>query len=132
MKKEILVIDDLVPMSAPRPRFSKNGRVFSPPKYEDYKSKISSQYKGYFFGDNFIKIKICFEFKVPKSYNKEKRSKALEGILRPTQKDTDNLVKGILDALNGVSFTDDRYIYYIQAEKRYSDNNRITIKIEGE
>ena len=83
------------------------------------------------FQDN-IKINLIFDFKVPASYSKKKAQEALEGNLRPSSKDIDNLVKGVLDALNKVAWRDDRYIYYIQAEKRYSDNNRITIKIEGE
>ena len=118
-------------LSKPRPRFSRTGRVFTPPKYQDYEDYIARSYKGRFFGEEFIKVSILFEFKVPKSYSKKRRSEALEGILRPTSKDTDNLVKGVLDALNGVSFTDDRYIYVLQAEKKYSEVNRITIIIES-
>ena len=68
---------------------------------------------------------------MPKSYSKKKRSDALEGILRPTNKDTDNLVKGVTDALNGIAYADDRYIYVLQAEKKYSEVNRITIIIES-
>lgn len=129
--REELIIEDLVPLSKPRPRFSRTGRTYTPPKYQDYEDYIARQYKGYCFQDN-IKINLIFDFKVPASYSKKKAQEALEGNLRPSSKDLDNLVKGVLDALNKVAWRDDRYIYYIQAEKRYSDNNRITIKIEGE
>ena len=124
-------MEDLVALSKPRPRFSRTGRVFTPPKYQDYESHIGLSYRGRFFGEEFIKVSITFEFKVPKSYSKKKRSEALEGILRPTSKDTDNLVKGVTDALNGIAWKDDRYIYVLQAEKKYSEVNRITIIIES-
>ena len=76
-------------------------------------------------------MSIRFEFQVPKSYSKKKRSEALEGILRPTSKDTDNLVKGVTDALNGVAWKDDRTICMLHAEKKFSEVNRITIIIEN-
>lgn len=129
--REKLIIEDLVPLSKPRPRFSRTGRAYTPPKYQDYEDYIARQYKGYMFQNN-ISIYIVFDFKVPASYSKKKAQEAMSGILRPSSKDVDNLVKGVLDALNKVAWRDDRYIYFIQAQKRYSDNNRITIIIEGE
>ena len=121
----------MVALSKPRPRFSRTGRVFTPPKYQDYENYIAKNYKGRFFGEEFIKVTLTFEFQVPKSYSKTKRSQALEGTLRPTSKDTDNLVKGVTDALNGVAWKDDRYIYALRAEKKYSEVNRVTIIIES-
>lgn len=60
---------------------------------------------------------------------------AQRGVLRPIVKpDVDNVTKAILDALNGIAFSDDRQIVQVTCEKWYdtSDSNTgfasVTIK----
>ena len=67
---------------------------------------------------------------VPKSWNKKKRQLALDGTIRPTTRpDTDNYIKGALDALNGVVYADDSAAVDIIGQKFYSDNPRMEIVI---
>ena len=66
-----------------------------------------------------------------KSFSKIKRSKAIDGVLRPATKgDADNYAKGILDSLNGLFWHDDGQIVDLHIGKYYSDNPRIEMEIK--
>lgn len=131
MKTTIKIYTKPIPKA--RPRLYK-GKAYTPKKTHDYEELISSSFliqSNKDFGESFIKIKILFEFEVPKSYNAKKRSEALEGVLRPTKNDIDNLIKSVLDGLNGVAFKDDRQVFVIEAEKKFAEQNCITITIQN-
>ncbi len=70
--------------------------------------------------DGLIKVSIDIYSKKPKK----------PSYLRPTKKDIDNMVKAVLDGLNGKAFKDDRYICELHASKQYSDEARIEVTIE--
>ena len=118
-----------------RPRVGKGGRIYTPNGTHKYEKLVKNIYqeKGiYYFDNEYISIKIIFKFEIPKSYNKKKHSEALEGIIRPTRADIDNYIKSVLDGLNKVAYADDRYIYKIEAEKRYTEGEaRTEITIEN-
>ena len=63
---------------------------------------------------------------------KKERALIEEGILSPTKKpDIDNIVKIILDSLNGIAFKDDNQITKIEVEKAYTfDEERVYVKVE--
>ncbi len=61
-------------------------------------------------------------FLVPKSYSRAKRECALNQFLRPNKPDADNIIKSILDGMNGVVFEDDVKVFRVECEKRYSDS----------
>ena len=51
---------------------------------------------------------------------KKKQAAVYAGEIKPTVKpDIDNIVKIVLDGLNGVAFTDDKQVIEIQAQKCY-------------
>lgn len=130
MKTTIKIYTKPIPKA--RPRLYK-GKAYTPKKTHDYEELISSSYliqSNKDFGESFIKIKMLFEFEVPKSYSTKKRSEALKGVLRPTKNDIDNLIKSVLDGLNGVAFKDDRQVFVIEAEKKFAEQNCITITIQ--
>ena len=58
---------------------------------------------------------------MPTSTSKKRKADMLENIIKHTVKpDCDNLVKAILDALNGVAWYDDAQIVDLQVKKEYS------------
>lgn len=72
------------------------------------------------FGSDPVCIDISVCRKMPKSFTKKKIDLARQGKLFPTTKpDIDNIVKTILDALNGIAFDDDSQIVRIRATKTY-------------
>ena len=117
-----------------RPRVGKGGRIYTPNGTHKYEKLVKNIYqeKGiYFFDNEYISVKIIFWFEIPKSYNKAKHQAAAEGFLRPSRADIDNYIKSVLDGLNKVAYSDDRYIYKIEAEKRYTEYEaRTEITIE--
>ena len=128
------------PVAQGRPRFSRQGgfvKTYDPIKSKAYKALIRLELQPLLSEPDFKPIDqaCCLNLKVframPKSFSKKKREEALLGYIRPTTKpDTDNYVKGVLDALNGTALKDDSVVCEIQAVKLYSDRPRIEIVLE--
>ena len=118
-----------------RPRVGKWGRIYTPNGTHKYEKLVKNIYqeKGiYYFDNEYISVKIIFWFEIPKSYNKDKHQAAAEGFLRPSRADIDNYIKSVLDGLNKVAYSDDRYIYHLEAEKRFTEGEaRTDIIIES-
>ena len=119
-----------------RPRINRNtGRIYTPGATHKYEKKVRECYKEkgiYYFDGEYISVKIIFWFEIPKSYNKAKHQAAAEGFLRPSRADIDNYIKSVLDGLNKVAYSDDRYIYKLEAEKRFTEGEaRTDIIIES-
>jgi Holliday junction resolvase RusA-like endonuclease len=57
----------------------------------------------------------------------------LAGEIKPTGRpDLDNVIKSILDALNGVAYSDDSAVISVTAEKRYAENPRVDVMLTNE
>jgi Holliday junction resolvase RusA-like endonuclease len=104
------------PMSKQRPRFNpKSGHAYTPAKTRDSEREIAQHFaqtkRGIF--DGMIAVEIQF-------YMGTKR-----------RKDIDNLVKTVLDALNGFAFVDDHLVHVLSATKYFStpDKARTVVKI---
>ncbi|WP_270456094.1 RusA family crossover junction endodeoxyribonuclease [Allisonella histaminiformans] len=121
------------PVGKGRPRFTKNGHCWTPDRTVAYEREIKLAYwedygRRKFSSDKALAVTIVLYYVRPKSMTKAKRLLAQRGILRPIVKpDVDNVVKAILDALNGVAFEDDRQIVQVECEKWYD----ITEENEG-
>ena len=78
-------------------------------------------------------VSINFYFNRPKShYGSGKNADKLKQsapFFHTSKPDIDNLIKFVLDAMNGIFFKDDYLITKIKSEKNYSDTPRTTIKI---
>ena len=120
------------PTPKQRPRLGKSGKVYTPNSTKVFEEICRLSYENrYYFDKEYISIKIVFKFKVPKSYSKKKYSEAIEGKIRPSTNDIDNLLKSVLDGLNGKAWKDDRYIYSIEAEKIFADKDCIEVEIKS-
>ena len=112
-----------------RPRINRQtGRVYTPNATHKYEKLVKECYGDrHFFDEQYISVKITFKFTIPKSYSKAEYYEALVGDIRPKKADIDNYIKSVLDGLNGVAFTDDRYICHLEAEKIYTEGEAETI-----
>ena len=120
------------PTPKQRPRLGKSGKVYTPNSTKVFEEICKLSYGNrYYFDKEYISIKITFKFKVPKSYSKKKHSEAIQGKIRPSTNDIDNLSKSVLDGLNGKAWKDDRYIYRIEAEKIFADKDCIEVQIKS-
>lgn len=115
-----------------RPRLSKNGYVYTPTKTKVFEQICKLSYCNmHYFDKEYIAVKILFKFEVPKSYSKKNKEEALKGNIRPTKADIDNYIKSVLDGLNGVAWSDDRYIAVVMAEKVFAEKSEVLVEIEN-
>lgn len=127
------------PQGKLRARHGKNYWTGKPQTYTSEKTKayeqlIAIEYKrqrGEHYGDSYVRLGVLAYYGIPKSWTKKKQQQAREGALRPSVKpDVDNVLKAVLDALNGVAYKDDTQVVEEFARKYYSDSPRIEIYIE--
>jgi len=116
------------PKAAPRPRVTKFG-TYNDKDYTDWKKGLNllarTQIKKPLEGAVFVKMEFFYE--IPKSWSKKKKESAKWHKSKP---DIDNLIKSVLDGLNGVAFIDDAQVACIQAIKQYASFTGVKIEIE--
>ncbi|MBT2215851.1 RusA family crossover junction endodeoxyribonuclease [Virgibacillus dakarensis] len=126
------------PKAQGRPRASaigkgKNRRItmYDPKESKEYKqyvSLIAKQHAPKKPYEGALRVDIKIYRQIPKSTTKKDRALIFEGIKRPvTKPDTDNYVKSVLDACNGIIYKDDSQVAELYASKYYSDNPRVEI-----
>lgn len=127
------------PVGKSRPKFSTvNGHAvaYTPAKTVNYETLVRLSYQQQigalmFDKDKPLRVIIRAFFPIPKSASKKKHLEMLGGAVRPTKKpDVDNLVKSILDALNGVAYKDDSQVVELTIGKIYSENPLTIVTIE--
>lgn len=118
-----------------RPRLNTyTGSVYTPTRTKDYESLIEQyfllKYPRYKPFEGRVQIEINAFFEIPKNAKKADKELMLENKINPTKKpDIDNIIKIILDAMNGIAFKDDIQITKLNVEKTYSDTEKVQIKI---
>lgn len=116
------------PKGKARPRFSrKSGTVYTPSKTARYEKEIRDSFLaagGKMIPDGgYVTVAVDAYFKIPKSYIKGKRLACEYNINRPDKKpDIDNVLKVVLDALNGVAYEDDKQVVEVRCRKYYSNS----------
>lgn len=125
------------PIGQGRPKFSTiNGhpKAYDPEKSRNYKAYVrmlatqAMKETGFERIDGPCAVLINAFFEVPKSKSKRFREAALKGDERPTKKpDLSNIIKGIEDSLNGLTYKDDACIVHLACQKFYSDNPRVEV-----
>ncbi len=101
-----------------RPRFARRGKhiaTYTPEKTAQYETRVQHAARNAMLGaqphEMALRATIVVSAEPPKSWSKKKRAAAICGELRPTTKpDVDNTAKGILDALNGIVYADDKQV----------------------
>lgn len=123
------------PQGKARPRFDSRRKVtYTPKSTKNYETLVRTSYitqcKDTFPLYGAVKAEIIAYYPVPKSASASERKKMLSGVKKPTLKpDIDNIIKAILDALNGCAYRDDASVTMVIAEKRYSETPRVVVKL---
>lgn len=128
------------PVGKGRPKFSgrygNTRHAYTPKKTREYEENVKASFLSRFGMLPFKKdAKLCVEihawYQIPKSKPKQVKENMRLEIIRPTVKpDLDNVIKIIMDSLNGVAYPDDKQVVEIHAIKRYSDDPCVTVMIE--
>jgi len=122
------------PIAKSRPRFARRGKfvtTYSDQETEEGKVlwEIRQQRPEKRFTGS-ISVDLWFGMPIPKSTSKRELQAMKNGFVPHIKKpDIDNLIKFYLDVMNQEIFEDDKQIFLISAEKRYSDNPRTEIII---
>lgn len=122
------------PRGKGRPRFY-NGRAYTDEQTRAYEERIAWNYrriagKFRFPDDVFLRVRVQQQMPVPQSASKAKKAEMLGGGTFPSAKpDLDNVVKAVLDGLNGVAYKDDARVVGIHSVKIYSDNPGVLVEV---
>ena len=134
MYKEFTVPGE--PRGKGRPRFTRTGHTYTDSETRAYENKIVACYRkahgaNRFPDTAFISATITAYLPIPKSATKAQRAgmEAME-ILPSRKPDADNIVKAVLDALNGIAYKDDSRVQKIKCAKYYGADPRLDITLE--
>ena len=107
------------PKPKARPRF--HGHAYTPTDTLQYERAIRDfvSLQNPVLVTGAVSLNVIFMYKRPKRASGEKTG-------RP---DIDNLVKGCMDALNGVTWVDDAQIVRLHAGKEYGETDQIIIEV---
>lgn len=126
------------PEGKQRPRKGKCGHFYTPYKTKVYEDKVRRAYlvaaKGKYF-QGMITIGMTAYYRIPKSWTKKKKQQAEAGEIGPTKPDIDNVLKAVMDGLNGVAYDDDCMVCDLHhVKKRYAkieEKGRVEVTISG-
>ena len=118
-----------------RPRYSAiTKKMYTPTKTSTFEATVRYAFLNKYninteLSKNPFRARILAFFEPPKSISKKKKS---ELIYTPYTKkpDVDNIVKSILDSLNGIAYKDDNQVIELIILKRYGLENKIIVELE--
>lgn len=106
---------NIKPRSKQRPRTTRSGHTYTPKETKEYEQFISKAYTGVAFPEGPLHITLVFDNDKTEITIQELRPPKNPSKLRG---DIDNYAKAILDALNGVAYTDDKQIVRLDLKKK--------------
>lgn len=81
--------------------------------------------------DDYIRVSVLSVYPIRKSVSKAKKTAMVRGDVLPTVKpDVDNVLKLVLDALNGVAYEDDKQVVDSRSVKMYGEHPCIIVAVE--
>lgn len=132
------------PTGQPRPRMTAVGghaRSYDPEKAVNYKAFVrmlcidamrkSGETDPTPVPGTGFKVRISAAFKPPASWSNKKKDRAIEGEIEATIKpDVDNIAKILMDAINGLIWSDDKMVTDLRVSKGYWTEDEVTMSIE--
>lgn len=130
----MIFIIHAVPKPKGRPRVTRSGHAFTPKATREYEKLIVSEWDIQHGKatpiENPIAVRVMFYMPIPKATSNKARERMAAGLEVPAKKpDIDNLLKAVLDALNGKAYHDDNQIVEISAKKLYSTEPKTVVFI---
>jgi Holliday junction resolvase RusA-like endonuclease len=107
---------------------------FTPKKVRAYQRRVQAAgidaLDGRTLLEGALLVDLTFYVEIPVSYPLWKKQAAANGLLYPSKlPDIDNLIKGILDALNDKVWKDDKQVVRMDPKKLYSTRPRLEVAI---
>lgn len=111
------------PVGKGRPRMTRSGHAYTPAQTRNREAYVKLLATEAMAGapplDGPVSVAVEIRCAVPASWPKGRRAEALVGRIRPGKPDLDNVLKLVLDAMNGVVVLDDKQVAEAAAMKRY-------------
>ena len=111
------------PVPKGRPRFAR-GRVFTPSTTKNFEKLIHVQCGLAMTLQKFERLTGPVEVFIEFQYKRPKKTE-----LSCPRADIDNLVKAVLDGINGIAFDDDKQVQCLFASKNWGEADLITVKV---
>ena len=123
------------PIGKGRPRATSRGgfvRMYTDAKTLGFEAAVADEARTamsqWELFDTPMQLQLSAYYPIPKSWSKKKRQLAIDGEIYPQVKpDLDNVMKAVLDAMNGIVYVDDSQVINLVATKRYSTDPRIEV-----
>jgi len=123
------------PQTKQRPEFSRRGgkfRTYTPAKTMNYEKKVKEEAKKVVPSPLEGPISLSLSFFLHRPQDLCWKTKPMPSLYMDKRPDIDNLIKGVVDGLNGVAFVDDKQICKLEATKKYhsgTNTPRVEIKV---
>lgn len=115
---------------------SRGGKThsFTPQRTVQYESLVALAYRLAYPDTeptaNPVRLLVEAYMPIPQSWPKSKQAAALNGTMLPTVKpDADNVLKCVLDSINGIAWVDDKQVTDAEIVKRYAAIPRVEVTI---
>lgn len=125
------------PRGKGRPRFTKSGHAYTDEETRSYEKKIITYYRQYLRGfqwsDNaMVSVEVTAVYPIPKRTTKASLAAIQAGKILPKKKpDIDNVLKVVLDSLNGIAYKDDSQVVMVSGRKIYGHEPKLIIEMKG-
>ena len=125
------------PRGKGRPRFTKDGHAYTDSETRSYEKKIMAYYrqtlKDFRWPDNcYVSVDVTAVYPIPKSATKAALASIQAGKILPKRKpDIDNVIKVVLDSLNGIAYKDDAQVVMVSGRKVYGHDPKLIIEMKG-
>lgn len=130
----VTVVIDGIPIAKGRPRMTRRGITYTPKRTRQFEQIARLAAQAEMAGRppllGPVIVTVHAGMPIPRSWSQRRRLAAIVGDIRPTcRPDLDNLLKGALDALNGVVVADDAQIVAVTARKAYSPDPSMIVTV---